>query len=1333
MRLRELQIENFGVHQNRRFTFAPGLQAIYGPNEAGKSTLLRLFRDLLFGFHDRSPYAWLNRSQPLAATLRFQLADGREGWFRRQKGRPDHLTGELAGGPLDAALLTKLLNDTSRPLYERIFAFDQSDLAQDVQALKDAGLQEALFGGGIGGLTRFRAIEQRIAERMKELFNEQARAHKQPINLTLHQLRETQSSYQKSRVRPQQYDDLLQQQQERRDHEALYREQIDRVRQEQARLHSLRKARPVWIELAAAEQERSTLNLPAGVSAEAIQEFRRLSDRRQALQAELDELRSAAASAERLPEPTSAELRLIEAEAALLRLQRELSHLQDLTARLDRWRREAAALQTELAGAPALGAKPVGAAHREQARQLEERGQQLAEQETRLQTSRDGLNARRSRWQSVAAASSAASPAPGGDAARAASPGFSNGAGSAAFSDGSAMADPGSAALGSAASVARASLQPATRCSVQDWEAFLEEARSWQEDHRRLQEQEAALRATSQRGEALLAQLQGPIGTELRAPATLPTPLRATVREHGQRLAKATATRQRVSDRGDDAHETARQAREALADWDRTGPGDERARLLRLRDDRDAGWRLIRRRWLASPPADDAARVDAALLDWVRPVSPRGMTTSGTATPAAENSSSPDRSSTADAAPAGEPLSAAEIAARFEAALLEADLQSDRAQANAEWQAQRRRREEAAEAAEERLTDLLEQLSAADRAVADVEQEWRRLWSDCGFAPLSPDAMLEWLDALDAYRDLEAGRQRHEAERAALALRVAAFESKLERTLPDCPSAPAAAVRAVEQRCREFRRQDDERRRLAEELCAWEAESEQLAADERRSAAQRGEWRQQVQRLLAELELPADWSIASAQRALEERETMRLRQRQLGEVQEQLGAAESTLEEFAGRVAALTAVAAVDLAGQPPLAAADELCRRFDAARAAQHRRDRLAAAARQNEQLTAVKQSLSAEVDSRLQAIAREAGAASLKELDATMARAERALLLAAVIEERKRSLRSVLGDDWESHVEELQELTDERAEVRDQKLRDDLEVNEQGLTREATARGAIEQELQARCQDTRSLELGRELEELRGRLVGEVDRWAPLAITQALMQRALRRFEQEQQPRLLRDVGDLLARMTHGEHTSLRRRLNGDDELVVIGRGGVEKLPKALSTGTREQLYLAIRLAFVADYCRHCEPLPVVMDDVLVNWDEGRARATLEVLAECARDTQVLLLTCHQRTVELWRSLQPDAAVIELPTVSELGGWGQQTGDGGPGDGASAAPEVGPASRRAARGEREELGESAEMQALTAEAAGVQGPRRRRARRPAKSKAVGEDPQLFPSGEQD
>ena len=167
-------------------------------------------------------------------------------------------------------------------------------------------------------------------------------------------------------------------------------------------------------------------------------------------------------------------------------------------------------------------------------------------------------------------------------------------------------------------------------------------------------------------------------------------------------------------------------------------------------------------------------------------------------------------------------------------------------------------------------------------------------------------------------------------------------------------------------------------------------------------------------------------------------------------------------------------------------------------------------------------------------------------------------------------------------------------------------------------------------------------QLESTRGELASAVDRWVPLVLAETLMKQAIARFEHEHQPKMLDEVTRMLARMTRDRYTGIRRRLDGT--LLVEEEDGSVKEPHQLSRGTREQLYLAIRLAYVQHYSQNAEPLPLVIDDVLVNFDDDRALGALEVFWEVAESLQVIFLTCHQTTVDLVKSARPGDEPIYL-----------------------------------------------------------------------------------------
>ena len=107
------------------------------------------------------------------------------------------------------------------------------------------------------------------------------------------------------------------------------------------------------------------------------------------------------------------------------------------------------------------------------------------------------------------------------------------------------------------------------------------------------------------------------------------------------------------------------------------------------------------------------------------------------------------------------------------------------------------------------------------------------------------------------------------------------------------------------------------------------------------------------------------------------------------------------------------------------------------------------------------------------------------------------------------------------------------------------------------------------------------------------------------------------------------------------------GKQGILVRRADGVERTSDQLSTGTREQLYLAIRLAYVLHYCKQNQPLPIVIDDVLANFDDVRTRQTLTALADISQSTQVLFFTCHPHMVALAREVVPGLNPLEVPAI--------------------------------------------------------------------------------------
>src|SRR5581483_3554139 len=149
-------------------------------------------------------------------------------------------------------------------------------------------------------------------------------------------------------------------------------------------------------------------------------------------------------------------------------------------------------------------------------------------------------------------------------------------------------------------------------------------------------------------------------------------------------------------------------------------------------------------------------------------------------------------------------------------------------------------------------------------------------------------------------------------------------------------------------------------------------------------------------------------------------------------------------------------------------------------------------------------------------------------------------------------------------------------------------------------------------------------------------------------LLQWAIDRYRREKQAPLLKRAGELFTIMTGNSFTGLQVAFDEQDTAHLTGvrqEGGTVPV-SGMSTGTSDQLYLALRIAAIEEYLDRADALPFVADDLFVNFDNQRAAAGFRLLAELSRKTQVLFFTHHQHLVEIAsETLGADLSVVGLP----------------------------------------------------------------------------------------
>ena len=195
---------------------------------------------------------------------------------------------------------------------------------------------------------------------------------------------------------------------------------------------------------------------------------------------------------------------------------------------------------------------------------------------------------------------------------------------------------------------------------------------------------------------------------------------------------------------------------------------------------------------------------------------------------------------------------------------------------------------------------------------------------------------------------------------------------------------------------------------------------------------------------------------------------------------------------------------------------------------------------------------------------------------------------------------------------------------------------------------RGGIAAKVDATAKDRSTEPLQAELADVEQQLAAQLDRRRLLERTGLLLEETRLSVARDHQPPVLRDASHWLTRLTDGRHTSITTTIDEARLEVHDADGGVWK-PERLSRGTREQVFLALRLALVRDLQRHGVQLPLVMDDALVNFDDDRARAAARVLVEFVSDQpgerQMLVFTCHAHVAEIFAEAQASVRSLSDP----------------------------------------------------------------------------------------
>ncbi len=1140
MRIRRLQVPAFGPFTNLDFQFPEqpcDFHVIYGANEAGKSSLLRAIRDLLFGIHSQSADNFLHPYADLRIKGEICNRAGDPLVFQRRKGNKNTLLKE-DGTQLPDNALAAFIGSVDQSYFSAMFGLGARELQEGAQELLrgEGNMGNALFSASLGG-TPIQKIAQALQHDAERLFKGNTRTHVS-IRPTAARYKELLKLSRDSMVSPETWDKLDQELAAAEATKKLLDAEILKLDRELQWITRCQDALPTVGSLSEESQKLAQLPTLPDLASDFAPRAQTARQAAGAAQAQVQHLTAQLGKLQTQLQACATTPALLALADDIDQLHQDLGVYRERKAGLTDARSKLAGLEPLIrAGMDNLmlvGDFPSLARHRMST------PARLACQEAanalKINVAEQAVNSQKAEGLELQK--------------------------TARESELKSLPEPDLAGLREALAVAaEATDADRTYCANQ-----LEVDRLTRET-------------------AALHPHRAGAPSDMDACARLRVPASATIRNYRERL---DSLKRSIKDEEDTIKAAKKRAEAIHADLvrlQRLGelPTDEA--LRQSREHRDHGWTLV-------------------LADW------KGGGANEELIP-------------------GLPLEHA-----FPLAIQKADGIVDQLRLEAEAVAQ-------AEEKRAQLADITIQTDAGRTRITEIQSEldaclkaWDAEWSDCGLRPLSPLEMEEWRAGWIDFRDRlgklrsaeEALKQKGQQIQQAKKRLAAVLGQSEEKEFSLLFAAAKKLVQDGEQSNGQRIELDKQLEGLRRELAQLETHRVRLVEAVRSSTAH---WNSQC----AAVGLPEATSPEAGLALLQERKELLVKfdeWQELSGKSQSLAAAISQYERSVSEKAA-----SLGIRGETTEALESALWKALADARKTQQRQDQLAEQIQDRRNELTDAQELVVSTERALTELLQLAGLATASDLEPLLAHLEQRKSVQTQIDSFRTTLtglaRGQAVDEFVAKVraEDPDSLTERKATAGAEKTEKESALS--GI-RETLFRLGNDRKVLEKAGDA-AADFRQQAESCAATLKADAARFLRLRLATSLLETQIEQFRKQNQGPLLQKSGEVFQAITRGAFSGLGAEFNADDVPILVGiRADQTQVPiEGLSDGTRDQLYLALRLAALDRYLDEHEPMPLILDDLLITFDNERTQAILPQLADLARRTQILLFTHHEHLVEL------------------------------------------------------------------------------------------------------
>jgi len=553
-----------------------------------------------------------------------------------------------------------------------------------------------------------------------------------------------------------------------------------------------------------------------------------------------------------------------------------------------------------------------------------------------------------------------------------------------------------------------------------------------------------------------------------------------------------------------------------------------------------------------------------------------------------------------------------------------------------------------------RLGHLKTEIDAAEKVKEKLVKEWMLLWQPAEITPRSPKEMRAWAQNHMALATKAKEIREHQARVDRLKEEIDVHLKSLNQCLKNIfepHSADGETLTDLIKRSKRVIRAEDELHNKIKQLRSEKTQREQELAEAQArvdsSEMDLSQWQQEWAQAVRPLGLDADAGPAQANAVMEDLNSLFGKLKDANIFQKRIHGINRDADEFAIKVTGLVDAVAKDLKDLPAGDATLELNSRLTRARTAQSQRQTLKKQLSQEQNRMEKAVGRIAEIETRLNGMCEEAGCERYEDLPEAERRSEKRRQIEAELHNLDERLHQLsAGDTIDDFINQALNVDPDGIDGEIDRLTEETDTLNQEKSELDQCIGSERTELGKMDGSARAAELAEEIQLLLGRLENDVEQYARLKIASKILNQAIERYREKSQEPILKHTTDLFKQITRGSFQGIRAEFddNGQPVLVGVRAGGKEIVPvDGMSDGTADQLYLALRLAGLRDYLERNEPIPFIVDDILIKFDDDRAVAALQALGRLSKQTQVIFFTHHRHLLELARKNVESSFLIE------------------------------------------------------------------------------------------